>query len=336
MLYFPANNVRLVVKAATLPTDAIIFDLEDAVSIDDKETARILAGDYITLIKKRGKQTFVRLNSIGTGLTKEDLKSVVVKGLDGVVLAKTESKSDVIRLSKMLDLAEKRSRLKPSTVKIMPLIESARGVENSYAVATVNHRILGLAFGAGDYYRDLGRDVTTVSGEENELLYARSRIVNAATAAGIQAVDTPFLGSMVDKAAFLNEVKLAVRLGFRGKQCVHPSQIEPINELFSPRSEDVNRAIRLVDAFEKAQERGVAAISFEGKMVDIMTYRQAKNLIAANQVIEKKRGTDAQSEDHVPVSEIFAKASWLFYNRTANEDTRISSRFSTLSIIFST
>lgn len=307
MLYFPANNVRLVVKAATLPVDAVIFDLEDAVSLDDKETARTLAGDYVSLIKKRGKQTFVRLNSIGTGLTKEDLKSVVVKGLDGVILAKTESKSNAIRLAKMLDVAEKRSGLKPKSIKIMPLIESAKGVENSSAIATATDRILALAFGAGDYYRDLGRDVTTISEEENELLYARSRIVNTATAAGIKAIDTPFLGSIVDKAAFLREVKLAVRLGFKGKQCVHPSQIEPINELFSPRPEDVNRAIRLVEAFDKAQQRGVAAISFEGKMVDIMTYRQAKDLIATNQVIERKGETATQLEEHVPISEIFAK-----------------------------
>jgi len=297
----------MVVKAATLPADAVIFDLEDAVSLDDKETARILAKDYVSLIKNRGKQTFVRLNSIGTGLTTEDLKSVVVKGLDGVILAKTESKSDVVRLTKVLNLVEKRSSLKAKSVKIIPLIESARGVENSPAIAAASDRTIALAFGAGDYYRDLGRDVTTISEEENELLYARSRIVNAATAVGIEAIDTPFLGSIVDKTAFLREVQLAVRLGFKGKQCVHPSQIEPINESFSPRREDVNRAMRIVDAFSKAQERGLAAISFEGKMVDIMTYRQAKGLISTNEIIEKRRETAPQLEEHVPISEIFAR-----------------------------
>jgi len=308
MLYFPANSVRMVVKAASLPVDAVIFDLEDAVSLDDKETARILARDYVPLIKRRGKRTFVRLNSIGSGLTVEDVNRVLVNDLDGVILAKTESKSDVTRLTRMLNLAEKRSSLRPKSVKIMPLIESARGVENSSQIVSASDRTLGVAFGAGDYYRDLGRDVSTISGEENELLYARSRIVNAATAAGIQAIDTPFLGSIVDREAFLTEVKLAVRLGFKGKQCVHPSQIEPINDLFSPRPEDVNRAMRIVDAFDKAQERGLAAISFEGKMVDLMTYRQSKDIIAANQVIEKRREPREQSEAHVPISEIFAKA----------------------------
>ena len=307
MLYFPANSVRMVVKAATLPVDAAIFDLEDAVSLDDKETARILAKDYVSLVKRRGIHTFVRVNSIGTGLTMEDLRSVVVKGLDGVMLAKTETGSDVTRVTKMLSLVEKHSRLPPKSVKLIPLIESARGVENAFDIATSSDRIVGVAFGAGDYYRDLGRDVSTVSEEENELLYARSRIVNTGRAAGVQAIDTPFLGLLVDREAFLREVKLAVRLGFKGKQCVHPSQIESINESFSPTREEVSHALRIVDAFGRAQQRGLAAISFEGKMVDIMTYRQAKDVIAANQVIEERRERMTRMDPHVPLSEVFAK-----------------------------
>ena len=307
MLYFPANSVRMVVKAATSLVDSVIFDLEDAVSLDDKETARILARDYVTLVKRRRIHTFVRVNSVGTGLTMEDLRSVVVKGLDGVMLAKTETGSDVTRVAKMLSLIEKRSRLPPKSVKLIPLIESARGVENSFDVATASDRNVGVAFGAGDYYRDLGRDVSTVSEEENELLYARSRIVNTSRAAGIQAIDTPFLGLLVDREAFLREAKLAVRLGFKGKQCVHPSQIEPINEFFSPTREEVSHALRIVDAFGQAQQRGLAAISFEGKMVDIMTYRQAKDVIGANQVIEERLERRTQLESHVPISEVFAK-----------------------------
>lgn len=307
MLYFPANSVRMVVKAATLPVDAAILDLEDAVSLDDKETARIFAKDYVELIKRRGIHTFVRVNSMGTGLTMEDLKSTVVKGLDGVMLAKTETGSDVAKVAKMLSLVEKSSRLKPKSVKLMALIESARGVENSFEIARASDRVVAVAFGAGDYYRDLGRDVTSVSEDENELLYARSRIVNSGRAAGVQAIDTPFLGSLVDKEAFLREAKLAVRLGFKGKQCVHPSQIEPINELFSPSQEEVARAGRIADAFEQAQARGLAAISFEGKMVDIMTYRQAKDVIAVGQVIEERRERMAHLESYVPVSEVFAR-----------------------------
>lgn len=136
---------------------------------------------------------------------------------------------------------------------------------------------------------------------------ASSRIVNTGRAAGIQAIDTPFLGLLVDREAFLREAKLAVRLGFKGKQCVHPSQIEPINGLFSPSQEEVARTKRVVDAFEQAQARGLAAISFEGKMVDIMTYRQAKDAIAVGQVIEERQEKMAHLESYVPISEVFAK-----------------------------
>jgi citrate lyase beta subunit len=131
--------------------------------------------------------------------------------------------------------------------------------------------------------------------------------VNTGRAACIQAIDTPFLGSLVDREAFLREAKLAVRLGFKGKQCVHPSQIEPINELFSPTQEEVGRAKRIVDAFEQAQARGLAAISFEGKMVDMMTYRQARDTIAVGQFVEERRERMTHLESYVPVSEVFAR-----------------------------
>jgi citrate lyase subunit beta/citryl-CoA lyase len=306
LLFLPANSVRMIVKAATLPTDAAILDLEDAVALDDKETARILAKDYVRLIKRRGIHTFVRVNSLGTGLTAKDLQAVVVKGLDGVMLPKTETGANVAKAAKMLERMEKKARLTAESVKLIPQIESARGVENSLPIAEASSRIVAVAFGAGDYYRDLGRDVTSLSEDENELLYARSRIVNAGRAAGIQAIDTPFLGSLVDRETFLRETRLAVRLGFKGKLCVHPSQVEPINDLFSSSQEEVSRAKRIVDAFEEAQARGLAAISFEGKMVDIMTYRQAKDVIAAGQAIEAKRERMTNLESYVPVKDVFA------------------------------
>ena len=131
MLYFPANNVRAAVKAATLLTDAVIFDLEDAVSIDDKESGRILAGSLIKLVKRRGIHTFVRVNDLGTGLTTDDLNSTVTDGLDGVVLPKTEKRSDVAEVSGMLDRVEKKGTLASESVKLVPLIESAKGVVNA-------------------------------------------------------------------------------------------------------------------------------------------------------------------------------------------------------------
>jgi citrate lyase subunit beta/citryl-CoA lyase len=304
MLYFPANNVRAAVKAATLLTDAVIFDLEDAVSIDDKESGRILAGSLIKLVKRRGIHTFVRVNDLGTGLTTDDLNSTVTDGLDGVVLPKTEKRSDVAEVNGMLDRVEKKETLASESIKLVPLIESAKGVVNACEIASVSDRIVAVAFGAGDYCRDLGRDISSVSPEEIELLYARSHIVNASRAAGVMAIDTPFLGSLTDREAFLKEIDLAVRLGFKGKQCIHPSQTEPVNKMFSPSPEEVSRARRIVDAFDQAQARKIGVVVVEGKMVDLMTYRQAKYVLETYERTAHR--TSARKALSVDLSEIFS------------------------------
>jgi len=305
MLYFPGNNVRMAVKAATLPADAVIFDLEDAVTLDDKETARIIARDFIGLIKRHGINTFVRVNSLTTGLTIEDLKSTVVEGLDGVMLPKAETESDLSELDKILSKIEEALGLTAESIKLIPLIETAKGVTNSFEIASASSRVVAVAFGAGDYYRDLGRDVSSLSKEENELLYARSQIVNTSRAAGLQAIDTPFLGLLTDREGFLRETRLALQLGFKGKQCIHPSQIEPLNNIFSPSQEEVDRAKRTVEVFEEAQARGLGAISFEGKMVDYMTYQHAKDVIVTAQIIsDKENATDKMHP--VSLSEVFS------------------------------
>lgn len=304
VLYFPANNVRAAVKAATLLTDAVIFDLEDAVAIDDKESGRIVARALVKLVKRRGIHAFVRVNALGTGLTADDIKFAVTEGLDAVVLPKTESESDVAELIRMLDEAEKKAGLASGSVKLVPLIETAKGVVNTYQIVSSGDRIVAVAFGAGDYCRDLGRDVNSVSPEEIELLYARSHIVNASRAAGVIAIDTPFLGSLTDREAFLREIDLAVRLGFKGKQCIHPSQTEPVNRMFSPTQEEVSRARRIVDAFDKAEGKKVGVVAFEGKMVDRMTYLQAKYVLEMCERIALR--ATPHKESYVSLSEVFS------------------------------
>lgn len=239
-----------------------------------------------------------------SGLTEEDLRVVVAQGLDGVILAKTESASDVKTLHEMLEKAEKRAGFKTGEIKIVPLLESARGVLQSLQIVSANDRIIGLAFGAGDYYRDLGKDVAALSYDENELLYARSHIVNVSKAAGIQAIDTPYLGLLTDKERFLNEVRIASQLGFTGKQCIHPTQIVPVNQIFSPSDNEVAYASRLAEAFKVAEAKGMGAISFEGKMIDRMSYLQAKDLLGKRETMsvreDKQKGVS-----EVNILEIF-------------------------------
>jgi citrate lyase subunit beta/citryl-CoA lyase len=292
-------------RAATLPCDAVIFDLEDAVPLPEKETARILVSGFVKMVKQRGIAAFVRVNSLATGLTKMDLESTVVEGLDGIVLAKTETGSDVAQLERDLTEVEQNSKLSPRSVKVVPLIESAKGVMNALQIASTSDRVIALAFGAGDYYRDLGRDVLQLSRDEMELLFARSQIVNACRAAGIQAIDTPFLGLLTDKEGLAREIKQSVQLGFRGKKCIHPSQIEPINVAFSPSQEDVNRAGRIVKAFEEAQERGLGATSLDGRMIDYMSFQQARDLLATSKGIEERKRASSD-ETYVSMHEVFS------------------------------
>jgi len=296
----------MVTKAATLQLDAAIFDLEDAVPVADKETARIFTHDFIGLIKRQGIQTVVRVNSLATGLTFEDLKSTVISDLDAVMLAKTETCSNVVEIGKMLFEVEETSGLNPNTIGLIPLIETAKGVVNSAEISSASNRVCAIAFGAGDYYRDLGRDVGSISKDETELLYARSQIVNTSRAVGIQAIDTPFLGLLTENEGFNRDVDIAVRLGFKGKQCIHPSQVEQVNRAFSPSKSEIERATRIAKAYEDAQAAGLGAISFEGRMIDHMNYRQMKDTIAIAQAIETKEETFSKQTPKVGIYEIFS------------------------------
>jgi citrate lyase subunit beta/citryl-CoA lyase len=304
MLFVPGNNMRMIAKAATSASDAIILDLEDAVPLADKATARVMTKDTIKAVKSGGAYIFVRVNALTTRLTAEDLKFVAVEDLDGIMLPKTETKSNVVELAAMLREAEKGSGLEPESLKIIPLVETAKGVINAYQIASASERVVAVAFGAGDYYRDLGRSVSFLSPEQTELLYARSQIVNGSRAAGVQAIDTVFFGLLTDREGFMKETILALQLGFNGKLIIHPAQIAVVNKIFSPSPDAAQYARRVVDAFEEAQIRGLGAISFEGKMIDYMSYKQAKELVGLIELIAEKE-EERQQAPAISLSQFF-------------------------------
>lgn len=293
LLFVPGHIMRMIHKAATLPADAIIFDLEDAVPLPDKETARVLVRDTMAAVKSGGAYIFVRINALTTNLTAEDIKHVATKDLDGILLSKAEAGSDVCQVAGMLEEKEKALGLATGTFKIIPLVETAKGVINAYEIAAASARTVAVGFGAGDYYRDLGRSVASLTPEQTELLYARSQTVVASRAAGVPALDTVFFGRLTDKEGLAREAQHALQLGYKGKMTIHPDQVEVVNRIFTPPPEEAEYARRVVAAFEEAQSRGLGAISFEGKMIDIMNYRQAKDLVDFVDTIserEKKRG----------------------------------------------
>lgn len=289
LLFVPGSNYRAIMKTPSINCDAIIFDLEDAVSMEDKETARIFVKDAVEKLEFADKKMkVVRVNSWDTGLCDLDLKWVVRSGLDAIMLPKSESKDEVLKLDEYLTKLEKEQELETGSVKVIPLIESHIGVLNAYEIAKSSDRCIALAFGALDYYRTLGRTYFKFSENQYELLFARSMIVNAAKAAGLKAVDTPFFGMLIDKKGLEKEARLAWQLGFDGKLIIHPNHVDIINTVFTPSKEDVEQAKEVVKVYEEAKARGAGAATLRGKMIDYATYVQAKELLEVYEAITER------------------------------------------------
>ena len=284
VLFVPGNNMRMIYKATTLNADAYILDLEDAVPMMDKETGRIFVRDSIEMLKEAGQTIFVRVNGLRTGLTFEDLRYAVQPGLDGIVIPKCEGKGDVRAVERALAELEQERGMEAGAVKIMPLIETTRGLLSAAEIASASERIVALGFGAVDFTRELG---TSPSKEGIEILYARSHLAVVARAHGLQAIDSPWLDIM-DMDGLKADAQMAKRLGFNGKMLIHPKQIEPVNSVFTPSDEEVALARRIVEEFEEAKARGVGAISLDGMMVDEANYKQAKALLALVELIEER------------------------------------------------
>lgn len=283
LLFTPGNNERMIQKVCNLPTDAIIFDLEDSVRIADKETARRLVRESLRAVQN-DTSVLVRVNAPDTGLFEDDLESIVQPGLNGIVLPKAESPRDVERLAVKLEQLEKDRNLEPSSIGVLPILETAKGVLHAYDIASACWRIAAVAFGGVDFSRDMG---VTLTQEGDGLLYPRAQIAMCAKAAGVLAIDTPCID--VRNIEQLNaEANTARQLGFTGKLLIHPAQIDTVNKIFSPTDAQVDYAQKIIAAFEQAMRQGLGAISLDGKMIDVANYRQAKDLLAMYEVIRQR------------------------------------------------
>lgn len=289
MLFAPGNNWRMIERAKKENEDAVILDIEDAVPIGEKETARWFIKDAIPMFSAASIDTFVRVNSPATGLISDDLHFAVQQDLTGIVLPKSESRADIMRLDRIIRKEERTKRIKPRSVAILPLIETARGVLNAQDIAEASKRVVALAFGAADYMRDLGRSYIAMSETETEILYARSRLALASRVAGIPAVDTPFFGLTIDEKGLVRQAMLAAQLGFKGKLVIHPGHVDPVNQVFTPSKEDVEQSKKIMEAYEEAAKRGLGAASLEGRMIDYATYEMAKEQLSFVEAIENRR-----------------------------------------------
>jgi citrate lyase subunit beta/citryl-CoA lyase len=298
MLFVPANSWRMITTAATEGGDGVILDLEDACPIAEKETGRIFARDSIPMLKEKGMDVFVRVNSFETGLTEKDIDYVVVKDLDGIMLPKTESKEDILRLDQLLKVEEERKRLALNSVAILPLLESPKGISAVSEIISGSQRVMGVSFGAGDYSREIGAGmgVTSLSAEEFSLMasHPRSTIALAARAAGVLAIDSPFFGLVIDIDGLVNEARKVKLMGFTGKLLVHPRHVDPVNQVFSPSKEEIDFARRVIKAYEEAKAKGLGATSLGGRMIDYGSYRRALNLISIAEKISEREKRKSQ------------------------------------------
>jgi len=291
MLFVPGNNWRMIKKIPELPADAIILDLEDSVPILEKEKGRFFVKESLEFVKSRvAEEVYVRVNATTTGLLPEDLEVTVHEGLDGIMLPKCESAEDVLESEKLIEKIEKDRGLEHGSIGILPTVETAAGVENAFEIATASKRVFAIGFGAGDYMIDMGGNpyVLALSKDCAEILYPRSRVSIAARAAKILALDTVFFGLLTDIEGLIRDSQRARNLGFKGKFLIHPSQIEPVNKVFSPSVAEVEYAKGVKQAFEEAEQRGLGAATFQGRMIDVATYRMAKGILTTADIIAKR------------------------------------------------
>jgi citrate lyase subunit beta/citryl-CoA lyase len=298
MLYVPSNSWRMIHNATTEGADAIILDLEDGCPMAEKETGRVFARDSISMLKQHGLDVFVRVNSMETGLTATDIEYVVVPGLDGIMLAKTDSREDVRALDAMLEEQEKKKGILPGSVQVMALLETPKGILNIQEIIAASQRVVAVGFGAGDFSREMGAGmgVTKLSPDEYfpMVLHARSSIAMAARAAGIQAIDTPYFGLVIDLEGLTRESEKVKLLGFSGKQLTHPRHVDVANQVFSPAGADVAYAKKVVEAYEEARAKGLGATTLGGKMIDYGSFKRAESLLAfASAVAEKEKALKA-------------------------------------------
>lgn len=263
MLFVPGNNPGMIRDAHIYGSDSIMFDLEDSVSVNEKDAARFLVYNALMSLRYGKKELVVRINDLASGLGIEDLEAIVRARPHCIRLPKTECAQDVIDCEKEIARIEREAGIPVGSTNMMAAIEGARGVLNAMEIAFSSSRLIGIALGAEDYVTDL----RTTRGDGTELFFARNMILNAARAAGIDALDTVF-SDVNDEEGFIKEAQLIRQLGFDGKSVINPRQIPPLHAVFMPSEKDVLKAQAIVDALEEAEKRGSGVASLNGKMID--------------------------------------------------------------------
>lgn len=275
MMFVPGANAAMLRDAPLYGADSIMFDLEDSVSLKEKDTARALVHFALKTLDYSTVETVVRINGLDS-CGSQDIEAVVLAGVDVIRLPKTETAQDIAEVEAVIERVERENAIEVGKTRMMAAIESAEGVLNAREIAKASERLIGIALGAEDYVTNMK---TRRYPDGQELFFARSMILHAARAAGIAAIDTVY--SDVDNTeGFQQEVRLIKQLGFDGKSVLNPRQIPLVNEIYAPTEKEIQQAQEVIWAIREAESQGSGVVSLNGKMVDKPIVERAERVIA--------------------------------------------------------
>jgi citrate lyase subunit beta/citryl-CoA lyase len=273
LIFVPGNNSRFLEKAKTLSADIVCFDLEDSVPNSEKKNARKLIQDALKIRSQYSSEVYVRTNSPVSGKIPDDLAEIVQKGIDGIVIPKVNNAKELKKIEKTLASIEKRQKLRP--IGLIPSIESAEGVYNTFEIASASKRISAVVFGVFDLLNDLGIEYTK---QPEGAKYARAKIPLDARAAGVFALDAIWQ-DIKDEKGLNEDCNIGKNLGYVGKTIIHPDQISITHQAFHPNKTEIEWAEKVCIIYEKSTEKGKGATTVDGKMIDEVHYKRAKALL---------------------------------------------------------
>ncbi len=275
LLYMPGDDRRKIEKATTLGVDCICMDMEDGVAITHKSEARSVIAQAMKELDFGSSERCIRINSFGSGFEKFDLAAAVATNPDTIVLPKVETADQVRSISEYIEVYERSSKMEIGSIRMLVGVETARGILNLKEIAEADKRLEAIIFGAEDFVASVG---ATRTREATEVLYARSAVVTACAANDLQAIDMVYI-DFRDLEGLRLEAEQGARLGFNGKQIIHPNQVAAVQEAFTPSTEAIEYAQRVVNTFATSQKEGKGAFALDGKMIDMPLLKNAQNVL---------------------------------------------------------
>lgn len=275
MMFVPGANAAMLRDAALYGADSVMFDLEDAVSLKEKDSARTLVHFALKTFDYSNVETVVRINGLDT-VGAQDVEAMVLAGVNVIRLPKTETAQDIVDVEAVIEKVEKENNIPVGRTKMMAAIESAEGTLNAREIALASDRLIGIALGAEDYVTNMK---TKRHPDGQELFFARSYILHAARAAGIAAIDTVY-SDVNNMEGFADEVHRIKQLGFDGKSVINPRQIPVVNDIYAPTEKEIQNAKEVIWAIREAEEKGSGVIALNGKMIDKPIVERAERVIA--------------------------------------------------------